>query len=79
MMTVSVNEARKQLADLINAVTQGQQVAISRRGKPVAKLSAIAAGKRPQLPDLAQFRKSLGKATSKPAATIRRLRDEERY
>lgn len=79
MVIVSVNEARRNLADLINTVAQGQHVAISRRGKPVVQLSAIQTQERPRLPDLAEFRKSLGKPPRRPAATISHLRERERY
>lgn len=79
MVTVSVNEARQNLAALINTVARGQQVAISRRGKPVVRLSPIRQQQRLRLPDLAEFRKSLGKSPRKSAATVRRLRDLERY
>jgi prevent-host-death family protein len=79
MVIVSVNEARKHLADLINSVAQGGQVAISRRGKPIARLSAIRMQEHPRLPDLAEFRKSLGEPPRKPMATIARLREQERY
>ena len=79
MVIVSVNEARQNLADLINTVTQGQQVVISRRGKPIVQLSAIHQLERPRLPDLAEFRKSLGKPPRKSVATIRHLREQDRY
>lgn len=79
MVTVSVNEARRKLADLINSVAQGQHVAITRRGKPVVQLSAIRALKRPHLPDLSDFRASLGKTPARSTATIRHLRQQERY
>lgn len=79
MLIVSVNEARQNLAELINTATQGQPVVISRRGKPIAQLSAIHQQKRPRLPDLAEFRKSLGKPPRKSVATIRHLREQDRY
>lgn len=79
MVTVSVNEARKHLAELIDTAAVGREVVIARRGKPVVRLSAIEPRKRPPLPDLAEFRRSLGKTPRQPIATISRLRKQQRY
>lgn len=45
MKTVSVLEAKTHLSALLEAVRQGEEVVITRRGQPVARLSAIAAPK----------------------------------
>lgn len=45
MKTVSVLEAKTHLSALLEAVRQGEEVVITRRGTPVARLSAIAAPK----------------------------------
>ena len=39
-MDVSVAEAKNRLPELIRAVEQGESVVITRRGKPVAQLTA---------------------------------------
>lgn len=79
MMTINVNEARRRFAEIIGRVERGEQVVINRRGKPVAKMSAADQGNRPRLPDLAEFRASMGKPPRKPKATIEKLRNQERY
>ena len=43
MKTVQLHEAKARLSELIEAVQQGEDVVISKYGKPVAKLSAVAA------------------------------------
>ena len=43
MKTVQLHEAKAHLSELIEAVQRGEEVVISRYGKPVAKLSAVAA------------------------------------
>lgn len=41
MKTVQLHEAKARLSELIEAVQQGQEIIISKYGKPVAKLSAV--------------------------------------
>ena len=79
MLSVSVNMARKQFANLIGRVERGRSVAITRRGEPVVQMAPIQPFLRPRLPDLTEFRESLGTPPRKAAATIRRLREQERY
>ena len=40
-MLISVSEAKKQLSRLIRAVEAGEEVILTRRGKPVARLAAV--------------------------------------
>jgi antitoxin (DNA-binding transcriptional repressor) of toxin-antitoxin stability system len=39
-MDVSIAEAKNRLTELIRSVEQGEQVVITRRGKPVAQITA---------------------------------------
>jgi prevent-host-death family protein len=41
--TVSIEEARSTLADLVGRAERGEEIVISRHGAPVAKLVAVAA------------------------------------
>ena len=43
MKSVQLHEAKARLSELIEAVQQGEDILISKYGKPVAKLSAVAA------------------------------------
>jgi prevent-host-death family protein len=68
---VGIKQARQELPGLIDRAEAGEEVIITRQGKPVAKL--IAAPKTSKsLPSLAEFRKNL--ETGTPAAQL--LRDE---
>lgn len=42
MITVPLAQAKNQLSELINRVEQGETVAVTRRGKPVARLVVYA-------------------------------------
>lgn len=46
MLEVPVYEAKTRLSELLAAVERGEQVTITRRGTPVARLVPAAAGKR---------------------------------
>jgi antitoxin (DNA-binding transcriptional repressor) of toxin-antitoxin stability system len=75
----SIKEARQQFAKLVDSAVRGRTVAIRRHGKVVAQIGPASSAKRPRLPDLTAFRASLGKRARKSVATIRQLRDQERY
>ena len=64
MTTINVKEARERFRRLLEKAEHGEEVIITRRGRPVARLSRLAS--RPAaLPGLADFRKSL-KITGPP-------------
>jgi len=72
MKHVGIKQARQELPGLIDRAEAGEEVIITRQGKPVAKL--IAAPKAPKaLPSLAQFRRAIGE-NGTPAAQL--LRNE---
>ena len=79
MNAISVKDARQQFAKLVNAAHHGRSTAITRRGKPVAQIVPVTNKKQPKLPDLTAFRDSLGTPPKKSTATIRHLRNQERY
>lgn len=43
MKMIKLHEAKAHLSELIDAVTRGEEVIISRHGKPVAKLMGLSA------------------------------------
>jgi prevent-host-death family protein len=78
--TVSIADAKAHLSELVSRAANGDTVCITRRGKPVAKLTAIDTPRKPI--DLAMLRAvTEGKPTPTGSAAefIRRFRDEERY
>ena len=49
MKTVKLHEAKAHLSELIEKVVRGEEVIISRHGKPVAKLSGLSVPNRREL------------------------------
>jgi prevent-host-death family protein len=80
MNTVSLTDAKAHISELVSQAASGEAVCITRRGKPVAKLTAVQAPRRPI--DLAAFRTltdSMPIQTETAGESIRRMRDGERY
>jgi len=75
MVTVSVAHAKAHLSDLLDKVETGEQVVITRHGKPVACLSAAAQPKSPLRP-LKEFRARMPRWRKSSAALLRKIRDE---
>ncbi|MGH9339627.1 MAG: type II toxin-antitoxin system Phd/YefM family antitoxin [Acidobacteriota bacterium] len=65
MREISVREARQEFSRIIDAVERGEEIVITRRGRPVVRLSAIEK-KAGGFPDLTEFRKGIspGKTTA---------------
>ncbi len=78
MRSVSVAHARGRFADLIDLVGSGQSVAITRRGREVARLVPSERDGKP-LPSRRSERDALLRAGARTGhGAVRRLRDEER-
>lgn len=77
MHKVSVREARERISQLLAAVSAGEEVVITRHGKPTARLVAIDAAQ-PSIafPDRRAFRFRQPEASQSSAELIRKLRDE---
>ncbi len=75
MVTVNLAQAKAHLSELLNKVEAGEEVVITRRGRPVAHLSAVAPPKQP-LRSLAAFRAGMPKWRRPSAALLREARDE---
>ncbi|MBU2509680.1 type II toxin-antitoxin system prevent-host-death family antitoxin [bacterium] len=77
MKTVSVREAREQIGSLLNAVCAGENVVITRRGKPVAKLTHIGSeDNQIRFPDRTKFREQISPSIEISEKLIRNMRDE---
>lgn len=80
MSPVNLKEARKRLGDLVRAVEHGESVAITRRGKTVARLvPADEEPSRKKAPDLGRFRASLGTRGKSMSQVVIAGRREARY
>ena len=79
MLTVNLAQAKARLSELLDRVEAGQEVLITRRGKPVAHLSAAERPRKPlPLRELAAFRASMPELRRPSAQLLREVR-EERY
>lgn len=75
MRTVSVAEAKVHLSEILNQVETGQEILITRRGRPVARLATVRKAFKP-LPPLSGFRASMPKSKTPSVEIIRKMRDE---
>lgn len=78
MTTVTLVEAKAHLSELLDKVEAGEDVVITRHGRPVAQLSAVMRPKQP-LRSLAEFRAKMPRLRKPSAVLIREMRDNERY
>ncbi len=78
MHSVSIRDARAHLADIIAQVGNGQVVAITRRGREVARIVPAAQATRP-LPGRASTRSAMIRRGAKVTrSTVTTIRSEER-
>ena len=79
MLTVNLAHAKAHLSELLDKVEAGEEVTITRHGRPAARLQPISAPKRPiseSLEELAAFRATLPPQTRSSADILREMRDE---
>jgi len=76
MVTVSVAEAKARLSALLDKVEAGEQVVITRHGRPVANISPAARKKLP-VRDLTEFRKTMPPWRKPSYVLLREMRDED--
>lgn len=76
MNTCTVAEAKAHLSELLARVEKGEELVITRRGRPVAQLSPVRPVKRP--PDwqaIRAFRESLPAIANSANDLVREMRD----
>lgn len=77
MHTVSVAEAKAHLSELLNQVEAGEEVVITRRGQPLARLMGFYNPMKPiDFEEMDRLRASLPASTVSSAELIRQMRDE---
>ena len=75
MVTVNIAQAKARLSALLDKVEAGEDVVITRHGRPVAHLSSVSRPKQAVRP-LAEFRAKMP-SWRKPSATLlREIRDD---
>ena len=80
MDTVNLADAKARLSELVDRAEAGEDVCITRRGKPVVKLTRIEQPKEPI--DVEALRALVASMPLSPLPAgefIRRMRDEARY
>ncbi len=78
MLQINIKDLRAQLAQFITQVEAGEEIAIIRRGKVVARLMPPPPQTPPQFPDLTEFRASIKLKGEGPLETLLHLREEAR-
>lgn len=77
MHTVSVAEAKAHLSELLNQVEAGEEVVITRRGRPVARIKCFDKPLEPlDFVEMDRIRASLSPSQISSAELIRQMRDE---
>jgi prevent-host-death family protein len=79
MTRVSVREAREQFRELLDRVSSGEEVVITRRGRDVARIVPPTPAARRTLPTLREFREKIVVQGEPLSETVRRGRGGERY
>lgn len=80
METVSLADAKTRLSELVERAANGEPVQITRRGKPVAQITAIVEPKKPiKLEDLQRVTRGTKYQKESAGKFMRRLRDQARY
>jgi prevent-host-death family protein len=79
-LTISLAHAKARLSELTDRAEHGEEIVITKRGKPVAVLSPLREPRRPL--DLTAARTLVQTLPDQPESSselVRRMRDEERY
>ncbi len=75
MEMVSVAATKAHLSKLLDRVEKGEEIMVTRRGKPVARLSPVRPKKKP-LPLLAEFRSKIPRLKTTGSKVLRMMREE---
>ena len=80
MNAVSVADAKARLSKLVERAEAGDSIDITRRGKPVARLTAAANPRKPvDLSLLKALTATMPPTTEAAADLVRSMRDDDRY
>ena len=80
MTAISLADAKARLSELVDRVEAGDTIDITRRGKPVARLTAAAEPRKPiDLTLLQALTESMPSHAEGSAELVRSMRDGDRY
>jgi prevent-host-death family protein len=77
METLSVADTKAHLSKLLDRVEKGEEIVVTRRGRPVARLSPIKARKKP-FPSLSEFRGGIPPLKTTGSEVLRMIREDDR-
>ncbi len=78
METMNLAHAKAHLSELLNTVEAGEEVVITRHGRPIVRMVPVSPVKQPlPLQQLAELRHQIPAWQSSSAALLRELRDAE--
>lgn len=76
---INVNEVREQIAEYLTRAERGEEIIIKRYSSRIAKIVPYEEKHRAQLPDLSDFRKSLGVTSEQSSGDLlREMRNSDR-
>ena len=80
MSDVTLADAKAQLSDLVERAIRGEDVRITRRGKPVARIVALERERKPlDFAALRALRESMPVQSESAETLVRAMRDDARY
>lgn len=78
--TVNIADAKAHLSELVEQAAAGGTVVLTRRGKPIARMSSLDRPRKPIDAELLRtLTDSMPQQTDDAATLVRRMRDDERY
>lgn len=79
MVTVTLSDAEARLSELLDRVEAGEEVMVTRHGRPVARIVSAARPNKPiKLDELAAFRATMPSLGRPSVELLREMRDDER-
>jgi len=79
-MNVNLATAKAHLSELLDRVEKGEEIVITRHGKPVARLTPEKHRKKPlDIDAIKRFQAALPKSDASARKLVRKMRDESRY
>jgi prevent-host-death family protein len=77
METISVADTKAHLSKLLDRVEKGEEIVVTRRGRPVARLSPVKSRKKP-FPSLSGFRSEIPPLKTTGSEALRLIREDSR-
>ncbi len=77
METISVAATKAHLSKLLDRIEKGEEIVVTRRGKPVARLSPVNPRKKP-FPALTEFRDQIPPLKTTGSKALQLIREEGR-